>query len=588
MKKLLRLKTMLLLGLMFMCGMQTINADTYTIGWGTASGNEGTYTNFTTTSGTVTGLVSFSTAKNSASSNPAYNSSSNELRLYYNSGGNGGSITLTPATNITITGVVMTTSTSPSVKYSVDGGTATSVTVSSNTYTISDISATTSLTIQNVNTSNTQLRIKTIVITYTNASSNPDKTNIATLNSITPTILSVGDIGDFTLDATFADGTTEGEDYEIEWSSDNTSVLDVAGETYEAKAVGTANVTVRVTVLDDETYNEVNKTFAITVKKAAHVKAYNEVFYESFDDCSSVGGNDNQWSGINPSGTIATDNEDTWTFSNGAAASECAKFGTSSAGGSAEATMDLNAGVYSLKFKAGAWNKSGEGTTLSLAATGATLDKSSVTLTMGEFIDYTAILTVADAGEISISFTTNAGSNRFFLDEVQLLIDKQIIDVTDAGYATFASDYVLDYSSVTGLKAYTATVSDNKVSFTEAGKVPATEGVLVKAAEGAYQVPIIESATAIMNDFVRGEGKAVDSEADGIYNFILNNVDSVVAFYAANGKTVAKNRAYLQSTTAANGRLAISFDDDTTGISNGVAQPTKGLYIVNGRKAVVR
>ncbi|MBQ7531488.1 MAG: hypothetical protein IJT12_07250 [Paludibacteraceae bacterium] len=144
---------------------------TYTLGWGTATGSSGTYTNFTTTSGSVTNIVSFSTAKNDGSNEPAYNSSSSELRLYYNSGGNGGSITLTPASGIIITGFVMTTSTSPSVKYSVDGGSATSVSASSNTYTVSSITAYSSVTIQNVNTSNTQLRIKTIQISYTTAPS---------------------------------------------------------------------------------------------------------------------------------------------------------------------------------------------------------------------------------------------------------------------------------------------------------------------------------------------------------------------------------------------------------------------------------
>ena len=89
------------------------------------------------------------------------------MRLYYNGQGNGGSITLTPASRVTIIGFVMTTTTSPSVKYTVDGGTAVAVSASSNTYTVSGISASSSLKIQNVNTSNTQLRIKTIQITYT-------------------------------------------------------------------------------------------------------------------------------------------------------------------------------------------------------------------------------------------------------------------------------------------------------------------------------------------------------------------------------------------------------------------------------------
>ena len=152
---------------------------TYTIGWGTASGDAGTFTNFTETSGEVPGVLSFTTAKNDAGSAPAYNANNSELRLYYG-GGNGGSITITPADGITITDAVITTSTLPAVAYYVDGGSATSVTGSSNTYTISNISASSSLEIKNVNTNtNTQLRIKTIAITYTTSGSVPPSISAA-------------------------------------------------------------------------------------------------------------------------------------------------------------------------------------------------------------------------------------------------------------------------------------------------------------------------------------------------------------------------------------------------------------------------
>lgn len=163
-------KTIRLLFAMFLTlTASTVWAETHTIGWGSATGTAGTYTNFTATSGTVTNVVSFSTAKNSASSAPAYNSSDKELRLYYGSG-NGCSITLTPTTGVTITAVKITassTSYTPTVKYNVNGGTDITGTWSSATMTISGINATTSLKIRNANTSNKQLRIKTIQITYT-------------------------------------------------------------------------------------------------------------------------------------------------------------------------------------------------------------------------------------------------------------------------------------------------------------------------------------------------------------------------------------------------------------------------------------
>ena len=150
--------------LLFIAPLGMWGQNTYTIGWGTATGANST--NFTTTSGTVNGILSFTCQQNDGTTTPTYNANNNDLRLYYHSGGNGGSITITPASGITITGAVMTTSTSPSVKYTVDGGTATSVSATNNTYTVSGISANTSLKFQNVNTSNTQLRILTIAVTY--------------------------------------------------------------------------------------------------------------------------------------------------------------------------------------------------------------------------------------------------------------------------------------------------------------------------------------------------------------------------------------------------------------------------------------
>ena len=91
--------------------------------------------------------------------------------------------------------------------------------------------------------------------------------DICTLTSITPTTLTVGDMGDFTLNATFVDGVAADEDYEISWTSSDPSILELAGNTYEAKAAGEVTVTVHVEVLDETTYNNVEKSFPVTVSE---------------------------------------------------------------------------------------------------------------------------------------------------------------------------------------------------------------------------------------------------------------------------------------------------------------------------------
>ena len=137
----------------------------FTLGFGEASGKEGTYENFASTSGSVSSMFSFSCAQNNAQNAPAYNGSSHELRLYYASTGNGGSITITPVPGTIITKAVITSSTDPTLGYAIDGGSKTTMAAANNTYSIEGFEVASSLYLQNANTSNTQLRIKTIALT---------------------------------------------------------------------------------------------------------------------------------------------------------------------------------------------------------------------------------------------------------------------------------------------------------------------------------------------------------------------------------------------------------------------------------------
>lgn len=119
-----------------------------------------------------------------------------------------------------------------------------------------------------VTVTNISKGVKAYNISYTYTEGGTVKTPIATLNGFTPTKVKLGDMAEFTLDATFA--STDASDYEVEWTSDNADVLEVAGNTdgnalYEAKAVGTANVTVRVEPVDDDTYTAVSETYTVRV-----------------------------------------------------------------------------------------------------------------------------------------------------------------------------------------------------------------------------------------------------------------------------------------------------------------------------------
>ena len=84
----------------------------------------------------------------------------------------------------------------------------------------------------------------------------------------------------------------------------------------------------------------------------------------------------------------------------------------------------------------------------------------------------------------------------------------------------------------------------------------------------------------------------------------MNNGSNGVGFYLANNQQVGVHRAYLNVPAEGAPFFGLNFDDETTGIRNiertindnqyytldgrRVAEPTKGLYIVNGKKVVIK
>lgn len=212
------------------------------------------------------------------------------------------------------------------------------------------------------------------------------------------------------------------------------------------------------------------------------------------------------------------------------------------------------------------------------------------------------------------STTSNQGHGFDYI-YIMKLPDNVSVEITSVGAATFVSDYALDFSGVEGLEAYIATeqnganVTFNKVT----GAVPAGTPLYLKGTTA--NVPVVARADAVeTNLLVAGTGAAVESEANSKYNFILNKIDDVVGFYKAAGQTVAANRAYLSLNEnpfagggAANAKsVTMIFNGETTGITTVAApankavvkgtynmqgqrvqNPTKGLYIVDGKKVVI-
>lgn len=189
------------------------------------------------------------------------------------------------------------------------------------------------------------------------------------------------------------------------------------------------------------------------------------------------------------------------------------------------------------------------------------------------------------------------------------------VTVTSVGYATFASDYALDFTD-TGIEAYIAKADGTTgVTFTPVNKIPIGTGVLLHKEGGAtVDVPVLAGAADNVTDnvFFRGYDDTIESvetsSSHYYHNYILNNGASGLGFYRANGKMVAKNRAYIRiqndESTNVKGFIALPGFGDETAVEAVKAEAVdgvifnlagqrvnstqKGIFIHGGKKVVVK
>ena len=182
---------------------------------------------------------------------------------------------------------------------------------------------------------------------------------------------------------------------------------------------------------------------------------------------------------------------------------------------------------------------------------------------------------------------------------------KKIVPLTPAkAYTTLTSADNLNFTGIDGLKAYIATsVSAGSVQMTQVNKVPAGTGlVLVKSSGSSFNVPVFDGTGADDVDANKMVGSATSTTAVAAgAGYIL----SEGVFQPANAGTLPKGKAYLNIAVTArsldldfgNGEVtsisAITGETKNVGeyynlAGQRVAQPTKGLYIVNGKKVIMK
>ena len=187
---------------------------------------------------------------------------------------------------------------------------------------------------------------------------------------------------------------------------------------------------------------------------------------------------------------------------------------------------------------------------------------------------------------------------------------------------TFCPAYALDFSEVEGLKAYVATgynTATGEVTLTRVMTAKPGEGLFLKGKPGDYEVPTLKNPESCMQNLLVGTLRNTIVNAtsdDGLsvnYEYTAKGEDTAPLFYRINDNvTLEAGKAYLQLPkawigTGATRAIGLRFDNEEMEFGDEeqpadvaapaviydlqgrrVANPTKGVFIVNGKKLVFK
>ena len=408
-------------------------------------------------------------------------------------------------------------------------------------------------------------------------------------------------------DSSVIDGAT------VTWSSSDDDIATIGASTGVVTLVSAGSVTFTATYAGNATYAGSNATYNMTVTTSAPVSVCYKV-----TDASTLKVGD-QLVIVNEDNNVAMGGLD------GSVHDDVAVTITSSSieipDGVAILTLGGETGAWTLKssLSKNYLNMTGYSNELKENSTAdADGQKWSISISGGEaMIINKAYPSKASNDDTDRYIMYNTGSGGRFacyagtVNAVSIYRISKQVTITNAKYATYCGDVILNYSGV-GIKAFIAKDNGSTIGLTEIanGQVPtSTPVILYKAgADGtAINVPVIASTTTVIddddNDLEVSDGTT--AKGDDIYVLAKN---PTVGFYKwKSASSLSEGKIYLKASTPVLAREFIGFDDETTGINavengnsdvkdaviynlNGqrVVNPSKGLYIVNGKKVIIK
>lgn len=397
------------------------------------------------------------------------------------------------------------------------------------------------------------------------------------------------------------------DDKSVTWSSSNEDVATVEDGVVTAKAVGIATITVTTVDMGKTASCEVTVTANST--KPALVET---IFKETFDKVTKNGNTAIDLSELDNSGW--TKNGDVYG-NDGTYGARLAK-GSGAGSITTPAIPEMKTGAI-VSFKAQGWDS--DETTISISGSDCSVSPTSFTDLSYSSLSAKEVTVTVTGNNPQITFSAASGV-RIKIDDITISQTKTTTSVSlnDAGFASYCSPFALDLTPTSDYAAYAVkTIGDNKVKFTKIpGKVAANTPFIlynIDKANKTVKLPIIddddvEIAAVSDNALIGTLSPTYVSAPSGYTNFGMSGSK----FVPMTAGVVRANKAYLRvddkDITGSESRsLQVIFDEETTGISNveitkpeaknnvyynlngqRVANPSKGLYIVNGKKVIIK
>ena len=397
----------------------------------------------------------------------------------------------------------------------------------------------------------------------------------------------------------------------VSYESSDETIAKIEGGKLKALAVGTATITINVAATED--YSAGSDEVVVTVKNRGAVAPEGSnagTGYFKVTDASTlaegvqfilVGDDADAMAG--QSGNVRT--VEAVTVSNGSVAS-----------------IGSNVQVVTLEGSAGEWYLKVEDDKYLCAVSS---DKNYIGTTATKTNEAKATITINASGEATIVFqgsntrnnlryNYNSGTPRFTCYGPSSTMEKPVIyryanvntfDITigSTGYKTLIS--AVSATLPAGVTAYKAvSAGEGKIQLTSVASIKAGSAYILKGtASTDYTLTVTDTPEEPTGNILE---VSTESTSNGVY--VLSNGSSGVGFYKWMGGSLGAGRAIVPASaiTSAHEFLGFDFDGETTAINNltpslskdegefydlqgrKVAQPTKGLYIVNGKKVIVK